>query len=244
MFYIAQLALLLVVTIPLAVATVVIGPFDPHGKRAYRINQVWTWFILRLGGVRLKVTGLDNIEAGNAYIFMVNHQSNIDIPALIQSLAHFQLRWIAKKELLWVPFFGWAMWATKHIAVDRSDPTDAIKSLKRAKELLAAGISVVVFPEGTRSRDGQLLRFKKGGFLLAAQSGVPIVPVAIKGSGKILPRGGWKLRSGVIELFVDKPIATDNYRTGKLRALGETVRQRIADHLGPSTPARLEKRSA
>jgi len=254
MFYIAQLSLFLVITILLAAATIVLGPFDPHGKRAYRINQFWTWLILRLAGVHLNVTGLQNIEPDKPYIFMVNHQSNIDIPVLIESLARFQLRWIAKKELLWVPFFGWAMWATKHIAVDRSDPMDAIRSLERAKERLGAGISIVIFPEGTRSHDGQLLRFKKGGFLLAAQSRAPIVPVAIKGSGRILPAGGWKLRSGVIEVFVDKPIAADNYRVGKLRVLSETVRQVIAGHLDQSTPAhseptptgakRLEKRSA
>ena len=254
MFHIVQLGLLLVVTIPLAVATMVLGPFDPHGKRVYRINQFWTWLILRLCGVRLNVRGIENLEFDKPYVFMVNHQSNIDIPVLIQSLARFQLRWIAKKELLWVPFFGWAMWATKHIAVDRSDPTDAIKSLERAKERLGAGVSIVIFPEGTRSRDGKLLRFKKGGFLLAVQSRAPIVPVAIKGSGKILPAGGWKLRSGVIEVFVDKPIETDNYRVGKLRVLSETVRQIVAGHLDQSTPAsseptptgapRLEKRSA
>ena len=137
---------------------------------------------------------------------MVNHQSNIDIPVLVQSLANFQLRWIAKKELLWVPLFGWAMWATKHITVDRSDRTDGVKSLERAKQRIAAGISVVVFPEGTRSRDGKLSRFKKGGFLLAVQTGKNIVPITINGSGKVLPSGDWRLRPGTIEVIVEKPI--------------------------------------
>jgi 1-acyl-sn-glycerol-3-phosphate acyltransferase len=162
---------------------------------------------------------------------MVNHQSNIDIPVLVQSLAHFQLRWIAKKELLWVPLFGWAMWATKHITVNRSDPNDAAKSLERAKQRMAAGISVVVFPEGTRSRNGKLLAFKKGGFLLALQSGKNIVPIIINGSGQLLPSGDWRLRSGMVEVIVEKPIMTATYRASSVRLLSDRVRQAIAAHL-------------
>jgi 1-acyl-sn-glycerol-3-phosphate acyltransferase len=235
MFYLVQLCLLLVVTVPLAIVTIACGPFDPHGKRVYRLNQFWTWTILRIGGISLQVRGLENIEIGQQYIFMVNHQSNIDIPVLVQSLLRFQLRWIAKKELLRVPLFGWAMWATKHITVDRADPTDALKSLERATKRLSAGISIVVFPEGTRSRDGRLLPFKKGGFLLAAQTRTKIVPVTIVGSAKVLPAGAWRLRRGAIEVFVDKPIATEGYRIGKLRALSEQVRQIIATHLNQPT---------
>jgi 1-acyl-sn-glycerol-3-phosphate acyltransferase len=155
----------------------------------------------------------------------------------VQSLFRFQLRWIAKKELLRVPLFGWAMWATKHITVDRTDPADGLKSLERAKQRLAAGISIVVFPEGTRSRDGRLLPFKKGGFLLAAQTHTDIVPVTILGSAKVLPAGAWRLRPGAIEVFVDKPMATEGYRIGKLRVLSDQVRQVIANHLNqPAAP--------
>jgi 1-acyl-sn-glycerol-3-phosphate acyltransferase len=231
MFYFVRLCLLLVVTVPLAIVTIALGPFDPHGKRVYRINKFWTWLIIRMGRISLRVSGLENIETGQQYVFMVNHQSNIDIPVLVQSLSPFQLRWIAKKELLQVPLFGWAMWATKHITVDRSDPLDAVKSLERAKERIAAGISIVVFPEGTRSRDGLLLPFKKGGFLLAAKTRTKIVPVTIVGSASLLPAGAWKLRPGKIEVFVDKPISVDGYRAGKLRALTDQVRQVIAAHL-------------
>ena len=131
MFYFFRLTLVLVITIVLATVIILLGLFDPHGKRVYLINQFWTWLILRISGISLKIRGLENIDPGQQYIFMVNHQSNIDIPVLVQSLANFQLRWIAKKELLWVPLFGWAMWATKHITVNRSDPSDAVKSLER-----------------------------------------------------------------------------------------------------------------
>lgn len=254
MFYLLRLSVLLVVTVPLALLTVVLGAIDPHGKRVYRINQFWTWLILRLGGVSLRVRGLENIDAHEPYIFMANHQSNVDIPVLIQSLLRFQLRWIAKKELLRVPLFGWAMRATKHITVDRADPLDAMKSVERARERIAAGISVVIFPEGTRSRDGRLLPFKKGGFLIAAKTGAKIVPVTIVGSAALLPSGAWQLRAGAVDVFVDQPIASEGYRAGQLKALSDQVRQVIAARLqqpaapesgpSPATHPRLETRIA
>jgi 1-acyl-sn-glycerol-3-phosphate acyltransferase len=240
MFYALQLAVVAAATILLATATILLGLVDPHGKFVYRINQFWTWLILRVGGVSLRVKGLENIDPARSYIFMVNHQSNVDIPVLVQSLTPFQLRWIAKKELLRVPFFGWAMWATKHIVVDRADPLDAVRSLARAKERIAAGVSVVVFPEGTRSRDGKLLRFKKGGFLLAVETQTMIVPVTINGSSKILPAGAWRLNPGTIEVIVDKPVPIEGFRPGNLRLLSDQVRNLIAANLRPAsaeTPA-------
>jgi 1-acyl-sn-glycerol-3-phosphate acyltransferase len=232
-FYFLRLTLVLLITTILSTFTILLGVFDPDGKRVYFINQFWTWSILRIARISLTVRGLENLDPSEQYVFMVNHQSNIDIPVLVQSLTQFQLRWIAKKELLWVPLFGWAMWATKHIIVNRSDPTDAVKSLERAKRRIAAGISVVVFPEGTRSRNGKLLPFKKGGFLLALKTGKNIVPVTINGSGQLLPSGDWRLRSGNVEVIVEKPITTETYRAGSIRLLSDRVRQAIAAHLRP-----------
>ena len=221
----------------LATVTTLGGLIDPHGKVVYRINKFWTWAILFAGGVKLKITGLEKLDPQRQYIFMVNHQSNVDIPILVQSLPRYQLRWIAKRELLWVPFFGWAMWATKHITVDRTRPIDAVKGLRRAKERIAAGISVVVFPEGTRSRDGQLQRFKKGGFLLAVQTGTDVVPVTIIGSRDLLPSGAWQLRSGIVEIAIDSPISIAGFRPGNLRLLVDQVRVAIAANLRPAGKA-------
>jgi 1-acyl-sn-glycerol-3-phosphate acyltransferase len=234
MFYAIKLAVTAAVTVPLATLTILVGLVDRHGKFVYRINQFWTWVILRLGAITLRVEGLENVDPKRSYVFMVNHQSNIDIPVLIQSLRAFQLRWIAKKELLRVPFFGWAMWATKHIVVDRSDPSEAVRSLARAKERISAGISIVVFPEGTRSRDGKLLRFKKGGFLLAVKTQTTIVPITINGSADVLPAGAWRLRPGTIEVIVEKPVPIGGFRPGNLRLLSDQVRNRIAANLKPA----------
>ena len=231
MFYLLKLSVLMIITVPAAVLTIFLGLFDRHGKAAYRASQIWTALILRIGGVVLRVSGREHIDSRQQYVFMVNHQSNLDIPVLVQSLVSFQLRWIAKKELLWIPFFGWAMWASRHITIDRADPLTAIKSLNRAKERFAAGISIVVFPEGTRSRDGKLLRFKKGGFLLATQANRPIVPVTINGSRQVLPAGAWQLRGGIVEVIIGEPIAVDGFGPGTLRHLSARVRQAIEKNL-------------
>ena len=235
--YVLRLTFIALLTIPLAVLTIILGLFDPYGKRIYRISQFWSWAILRAGGIRVKVSGLEHLDPEHSYVFMVNHQSNIDIPVLVQSFPRFQLRWLAKKELLWVPFFGWAMWAGKHITIDRADRANAMRSLKRARDRIAAGISVVVFPEGTRSRDGTLLPFKKGGFLLAVQSGAAVVPVAINGSGALLPAGAWHLRQGTIEVIVGKSVSVEGFRAGNLRQLSELIREQIATHLRPPSVA-------
>jgi 1-acyl-sn-glycerol-3-phosphate acyltransferase len=244
MLYALKLTVIALVTVPLALLTIVFGLLDAHGKHAYRINQLWSWIILRVAGISLRIDGLNHIDPNGKYVFMVNHQSNVDIPVLINSLPQFQLRWVAKKELLWMPFFGWALWASKHITVDRTNPLDAVKSLQRAKERIAAGISVVVFPEGTRSRDGKLLQFKKGGFLLAVQTGTAIVPVTINGSGALLPSGAWRLRPGTIEVILGQSIAVEGYQPGNLRLLSEQVRERIAEHLHPMGKSPAETKPA
>ena len=235
MLYGLKLVVILMVTVPATLSIILFGLFDPYGKHVYGISRIWTWMILTVGGVSVKVNGLSRIDPRRQYVFMVNHQSNIDIPVLVHSLSAFQLRWIAKKELLWVPFFGWAMWASKHIAVDRSDRLDALGSLKKARERMAGGISVVVFPEGTRSRDGQLLPFKRGGFLLALQAQTPIVPITINGSVAILPKGDWRIRSGEIEVTVGEPLAVEKYRPGALRGLAAQVREVIEKNLRPAS---------
>jgi 1-acyl-sn-glycerol-3-phosphate acyltransferase len=237
MFDVLKLALIATTTVAAAILTIVLGFVDPHGKAVYRLGRFWTWTILKIGGISIRVEGLKRIDPGKQYIFMANHQSNVDIPVLIHSLSAFQLRWIAKKELLWVPFFGWAMWASKHIIVDRTDRLNAVKSLHRAKARLQAGLSIVVFPEGTRSRSGKLLPFKKGGFFLAAQTNTPIVPVTINGSGALLPAGGWRFIPGTIEVWIGEPLSVNGYGPGNLRLLSSQVRQAIETHLRePSSP--------
>jgi 1-acyl-sn-glycerol-3-phosphate acyltransferase len=245
MLYGLKLVALGAVTALATLLILIFGLFDSHGRYVYLISRFWSWLTLTLGGVSLRVSGLNHIDPRRQYVFMVNHQSNVDIPVLFQSLRGFQLRWLAKKEILWVPLFGWAMWAAGHIAVDRGDRKDALRSLKKAQERLAGGISIVIFPEGTRSSDGGLLPFKRGGFLLAVKTQTPIVPVTINGSGQILAKGDWRLRGGEIQVTVGMPVSVEDYRPGNLRALSARVRDLIAANLvqAEQTPGRKNQKA-
>jgi 1-acyl-sn-glycerol-3-phosphate acyltransferase len=232
MLYFLKLALFVIVTVPAALATILLGVFDPQGKHVYGISRFWAWSILALGGVAVRIHGADRLDCQQAYLFVVNHQSNIDIPVLVQALRGFQLRWLAKKELLWVPLFGWAMWAGKHVAVDRGDGAGALATLKKAAKRIANGISVVVFPEGTRSPDGRLLPFKRGAFLLAVKTRAPVVPVTIRGTREILPKGSWRLGAGLVEVHVGAPIQTAGRGAGALRSLAQETQSAIEQNLG------------
>ena len=225
--YSLKLLLIGLLTFPTCFFILLLAPFDRLGRLAYNVSQSWAWMVLKLGGIRLKVQGLGGLDSNRQYIFIANHQSYMDIPALVRALPRFQLRWIAKKELLWVPLFGLVIWTAKHIIVDRTNLSKGMISLRKASERIKKGISVVIFPEGTRSRHGDLLPFKRGGFLLALKAQTPIVPVTINGSGAILPREDWRIKSGEIEIVVGEPVPVDQYRAGNLQHLLNRVRAEI-----------------
>ena len=181
---------------------------DPDAKLAYRFARRWAWFNVKLLGTRVLVRGLEHLDPTKSYVFISNHRSNLDVLALVVALWDFQLRWVAKLELIHIPLFGWALKATKQIIVNRTDHAQAIASLMLAKERIGHGLSIVFFPEGTRSR-GEMLPFKKGGFVLAIKTGTPIVPIGISGTAKILPRNGWIVRrGGDVQIVICPPIPT------------------------------------
>jgi 1-acyl-sn-glycerol-3-phosphate acyltransferase len=184
--------------------------------------RIWARVGLWLAGVRLQVKGLEHLPQGRAVIFMPNHQSNVDILALFAGLP-VQFRWLAKQELFRIPLFGLAMRRTGYIPVDRSDRRAAIASMALAAERIAGGTSIVLFPEGTRSPDGALLPLKKGGFMLALQAQVPIVPVALRGSREVLPKHGWRLRPG--------PVAVEIFPVVETAGLTVADRERLMDEV-------------
>lgn len=202
---IVKLAVVALDTVVVAPVAVAVAAFDQ--RAAYRLCQMWVRLNLLACGVSVHVRRLASLDPASPFVFMSNHRSQMDILAAVAALHEFQLRWVAKKELTRVPVFGWALRHTGHIIIDRSDTRQAVASLRAAREQMRAGISVIIFPEGTRAVEGQeLLPFKKGGFMLALETGYPIVPVAIRGSRDILPRGSWQAASGDIEVIVGEPI--------------------------------------
>lgn len=156
---------------------------------------------------RFHVEPLPDVDWSKPYVFVMNHQSMLDIPAAFAAIPA-DLRFVAKKVLKYVPVLGWYMRVTGMIFVDRSNRIQAVKSLKHAADKIRNGKSIIAYPEGTRSRDGRILPFKKGAFVLALEAGVPIIPVAIDGSGKVLPTDTFKVRPGTIRLKVGQPIPT------------------------------------
>jgi 1-acyl-sn-glycerol-3-phosphate acyltransferase len=192
-----------------AVPVILLSSLDPYAQRAARLIRFWAAGNLWVCGVKVQARGQERLDPRQAYLFMSNHQSQLDILALMVALSAFQIRWVAKHELRKVPVLGLCMQVTHQVMVDRQSRTQAVAVIRQVKRLLDAGISVVFFPEGTRSRDGQLLPFKPGGFAVAVEAGVPVVPVTINGSRPILPTGEWKVRSGTIEIIFGEPIQVD-----------------------------------
>lgn len=189
--------------------------------------RFWARVSLSLAGVRLSVSGQEHLPRQGAVIFMPNHQSNFDILALFAGLP-VQFRWLAKKELFSIPLFGFAMRRTGYIPVDRSDRRAAITSMNLAAEKIAGGTSIVLFPEGTRSPDGKLLPFKKGGFMLALQAQVPIIPVALQGSRETQPKHCWRVRPGTITVRIFPAVATAGVGVADRDRLMDEVRRSLA----------------
>ena len=212
-------------------------------RTAYLLCRQWAWLNLALFGVRLRVRRLVPLDPHSPYIFMSNHRSQTDILAVVAALEEFQLRWVAKKELTRIPLFGWALQRTGHIIIDRSDRRQSIASLRAAKSQMLDGISVVIFPEGTRSERGQdLLPFKKGGFMLALETGFPIVPLVIRGSREILPRGAWQIVPGEIEVIVGEPIEVEELEREEVMRRVERFMREQLDAPAAEPPAAAEAR--
>ncbi len=230
--YTLKLALIVLASVLQSIPIILFGLPDPYGKRVYPMFRLWSWCVLKTGGVTLSVRHVGRPDPRGAYVFMANHQSNIDIPVLVQALAPFQLRWMAKRELLRIPFFGWALWASKHVVVNRARRMEVAATVANACDKLANGVSVVVFPEGTRSTDGRLLPFKRGGFRLAEKAGVPIVPITINGSGALMGRGDWRLRSGRVEVVIGGAVPPGD-PVDRSRRQMEQVREAIGSRLAP-----------
>ncbi|MBI5556046.1 MAG: 1-acyl-sn-glycerol-3-phosphate acyltransferase [Deltaproteobacteria bacterium] len=201
--------------------------FKGSARKAQLFPRMWGRIILAASGVKVTVQGLENITPGRPYIFAVNHQSQFDIFAM-QGYLDFDFRWLAKKELFRIPFFGRAMHLAGYIAIDRSHGREALKSLTEAAGRIASGTSVILFPEGTRSPDGKLHEFKSGGMVLAIKSGVPVVPVGICGTYEILPKGKLLAKPGHVTIRVGKPVETKGFSSGQKHELAAVIRGEVA----------------
>ena len=217
--------------------------FDRYGERAVRLIRFWARGVLWTCGIKVRVHGRERIDAAKAYLFMANHQSNFDIPILMSAFDTLQVRWVSKQEVRKVPIIGLCMQRTHQVLVDRDSPTQAVAVIRQVKALLDAGISAAFFPEGTRTRDGHLQPFKPGGFAVATEAKVPVVPVAIKGSRALWPPGGVDLRPGTVDVIFCEPIAVNTQLPKKaareelLRKVHAAVAAQLPDSVLVSSPA-------
>jgi 1-acyl-sn-glycerol-3-phosphate acyltransferase len=198
----------------------------------YNMVRLWSWIISKSMGVSYACHGLEKIDPNTSYIIAPNHQGNMDIAGLLICLP-VPCRWVLKKSMLRIPFIGRALRATGVIAIDRSDPRLAAEQLRQGMELVTSGWSAVIYPEGTRTVDGSVGPFKRGAFVMAVESGFPILPVSVNGAFQCLPRNSLALRPGRVEFIVGDPIPTEGLTESDIPALMDKTRDAIMAHLNP-----------
>jgi 1-acyl-sn-glycerol-3-phosphate acyltransferase len=220
--------MLLLVIGPPAITAAVIAK-RPYWLYPFALFGARNW--LRLSGARVRVRGLERLDPGQPYVFIANHRSFLDTAALFYHLRR-RIGILAKKELLKVPIMGYGMGFVNIMAIDRTDRESALRTTKAATDRLRAGVSFGVFAEGTRARPGELLPFKKGGFYMAVEAGVPVVPVAFKRTDELMGKGTGVARPGAFEMVVLAPIPTEGLGDADVKRLTEQTRAAIAEELG------------
>jgi 1-acyl-sn-glycerol-3-phosphate acyltransferase len=225
------------VTLVIIAYVLILGPpvliYSALGGNTDPLYKVGVWgarTALWLAGVRLEVHGFERIPLHQPVVFMANHQSNCDPPALLVVLPPVLV--MVKKEFFRVPIIGRGMVARGFIRVDRRNREQALQAVEKGVEALKAGKSFVVYPEGTRSPDGRLQSFKKGVFVMALKAGAPIIPISVSGSNKIMPKGEFVMRPGVVRITIHEAVATEGYTIEDREIIIERVRQAILSGLG------------
>lgn len=212
----------LIVFIPIMIISLI----APQSNAGFQLSRFWALILITAAGVRLKIHHRDRIDPGQSYIIISNHQSHFDSLALVRTLG-IPYRWVAKTELQRIPLFGHALRALGTVFIDRTDRESAISSIHRGVSQLPAGVSLIFFPEGTRSSDGTINSFKKGGFITALETKWPILPVTVNGSRAILPKGSLVFQSGTIEIVVGDPIESGDCKPDEIDFLMEKTRSAI-----------------
>jgi 1-acyl-sn-glycerol-3-phosphate acyltransferase len=229
--YVALNAFIGLFSVIMCIWALVIPVFWSSGRAVhFRCAVPWAKIILRVCGIRVTVRGLENVRAEIPRIYMCNHQSFFDIWTILAFLP-VDFKFILKQELMKIPLLGPAMTQAGYIGIERKDPREAVKSIALAAKRIKDGASVLIFPEGTRSVDGRLQPFKRGGFNLAFKSGCDIVPMVINGSHRIATKGSLRINKGSYSFQIGEPISLSGYRKKDIPRLMERVHQAIGAQL-------------
>ena len=224
--------LIVLSTIACGAVSVIASLFDSTGHAAIRVARVWSRSLLFFARVRVKVEGLDKIDPGASYVFCSNHLSYMDTPVVLSSIPA-EFRFLAKEGLFQIPFLGTHLKQAGHIPVPREDPRRAVRTMTGAGRLMRERrVSLLIFPEGGRSRDGVLQTFKEGAAYIAIKAQAPLVPVALVGTRRILPFGSPVFHAGRVRVRVGDPIPTEGLTLRDRGALTEAAHQQIVELLG------------
>jgi 1-acyl-sn-glycerol-3-phosphate acyltransferase len=202
----------------------ILSLFQPNSRLNYWFIRTWARMLTWICSIKTEVHGIENIPTEGVFLVMSTHNSHFDIPVLIKEIPR-QFRIVAKKDLFKIPVFGWAMTVAGYISVDRTDRKQAFASLDKAAEGVRAGMPLLIFPEGTRSPDGTLGPFKKGGFVLATKAKVPLIPVVVDGTYDVLPKNTLRIKPGRVKVTFGEPIETASYAPENKEELMERVRR-------------------
>ena len=207
--------------------------FDSSNNLSHNVSRLWGRGLCVLNGIDVNIEGLEHIRPDQPQIFIANHQGFFDIFAL-NGFLPVQLRWVAKSSLFHIPFVGWAMRAAGSVSVDRGNRKKAYRAFLKTIKKLKAGNSIVIFPEGTRSADGTIGTFKKGGPLLSVRSGAPLVPVTLVGTRSIIKKGSGIIRPGRIQIVISPPLSSQTVMEDKeenvLRSLRDIICKNYESH--------------
>lgn len=219
--------LIIVATIAFGSASFVVSLFDRTGHKQNAMARRWARALLAVSRVKVRVEGIEKIKQDGSYVFVSNHLSYMDTPVVLANIPA-QFRFLAKRGLFQIPFLGWHLARAGHIPVPRGDARAAVKTMTLAAQIVREQhISLLIFPEGGRSRAGEMRPFMEGAAYIAIRAGVPLVPIGLKGTREILPYGSGDIRSGVVTIRIGDPIPTDHATMRDRVHLTETLRHQI-----------------
>jgi 1-acyl-sn-glycerol-3-phosphate acyltransferase len=226
--------IIILATIIMGTASLLASLFDSEGRLQHQISRIWSRMLLAVSGVKMCIHGLEKIDPQGAYVFVANHRSLMDTPVV---LAHIplQFRFLAKKGLFLIPILGTHLRRAGHLPVVKDDPRASLRSMSDAARIIRErGVSVLLFPEGGRSRNDQLQDFKEGAAYIAIKAGVPAVPIVMTGTREVLPMGSMQIMSGIVELRIGDPIPTSNLSLKDRTTLTHTLREKVVELLSDS----------
>lgn len=230
-----------IATLAASVSALVLTRLSPTSRRIEAVIRLWSRAWLWAAGCELEVEGAEHVDAGRSYVIVANHASNLDIMICFLAVP-VPIRFLAKKELFRIPLFASAMRAVGIVAVDRQSTAPMHTQINaQAKQLVANGRSLIIYPEGTRARQGELAPFKKGAFTIAVSTGLPVLPVTVLGTRRAWPPGSPLVRGGPVRAIVDPPIETVDMGSGDAAALRDRARGMIAEHILHGVPSSADQ---